>query len=118
MATEVDSIFQAGSELGINIGWVSGNGQTILRLQQDRNLVLYKNNSPAYQAPNAYASSQPAVWPARMLLPDIPGAFSGRCQGLRGAYQRAGCLPPVFRKACTATGQTPRRRAHPNHIGE
>ena len=118
MATEVDSIFQAGSELGINIGWVSGNGQTILRLQQDRNLVLYKNNSPAYQAPNAYASSQPAVWPARMLLPDIPGGLFGSLSRPAGGVATAGCLPPVFRKACMATGQTPRRRAHPNHIGE
>ncbi len=92
MATEVDSIFQAGSELGINIGWVSGNGQTILRLQRDRDLVLYKNNSRAYQAPNAYASSQPAVWPARILLPDIPGGLFGSLSRPAGAYQwRAAC---------------------------
>ena len=56
-----NSIFPAGSELDINIGWVSGNGQTILRLQQDRNLVLYKNNSPAYQAPNAYGNGNIAI---------------------------------------------------------
>jgi hypothetical protein len=61
MANEADSIFAAGSELGINIGWVSGNGQTILRLQQDRNLVLYKDNSPAYQAPNAWNNGNIAI---------------------------------------------------------
>jgi hypothetical protein len=44
-----DSIFPAGSELQVNIGWVSGNGRAILRLQQDRNLVLYKDNQPAFQ---------------------------------------------------------------------
>ena len=56
-----DSIFPAGSELEINIAWVSGNGQTILRLQQDRNLVLYKDNSPAYQAPNAWSKGNTAI---------------------------------------------------------
>jgi len=41
MAVETDSIFPAGSELEINIGWISGSGQTILRLQQDQNLGSY-----------------------------------------------------------------------------
>jgi hypothetical protein len=44
-----NSIFQSGSGLGLNIGWVSGNGRAILRLQQDRNLVLYKDSQPAFQ---------------------------------------------------------------------
>lgn len=55
------SIFQAGSELGLNIGWVSGNGRAILRLQQDRNLVLYKDNQPAFQAPNAFGNGNTAI---------------------------------------------------------
>ena len=56
-----DSIFPAESELELNIGWISGNGQTILRLQQDRNLVLYKDNNPAYQAPNAWSNGNIAI---------------------------------------------------------
>jgi hypothetical protein len=56
-----NSNFPAGSELDINIGWISGNGQTILRLQQDRNLVLYKSGSRAYQAPNAFGNGNTAI---------------------------------------------------------
>ena len=56
-----DSIFQVGSELGLNIGWISGNGRTRLQLQQDRNLVLYKDNQPAFQAPNAFGRGNTAV---------------------------------------------------------
>jgi hypothetical protein len=56
-----DSIFQARSELGLNIAWVSGNGRAILRLQQDRNLVLYKDNQPAFQAPNAFGNGNTAI---------------------------------------------------------
>jgi hypothetical protein len=56
-----DSIFPSGSELQVNIGWVSGNGRAILRLQQDRNLVLYKDNQPAFQAPNAFGNGSTAV---------------------------------------------------------
>jgi hypothetical protein len=60
-----DSIFQAGSELGLNIAWVSGNGRAILRLQQDRNLVLYKDTggsfSPVFQAPNAFGNGNTAI---------------------------------------------------------
>ncbi len=42
-----DSIFGAGSVLQINEGWISGSGRTVLRLQQDRNLVLYLDGNPA-----------------------------------------------------------------------
>ena len=49
-----DSIWPAGSVLSpLNVGWTSGNGRAILRLQEDRNLVLYKDNKPVYQAPHA-----------------------------------------------------------------
>ena len=62
-----NSIFPAGSELEINLGWISGNGQTILRLQQDQNLVLYANNSPAYEAPNAYGNGNPPSGRAKTI---------------------------------------------------
>ena len=57
-----DSIWQAGSVLQpLNVAWTSGNGEAILRLQEDRNLVLYKNNTAAYQAPNAFSRGNTAI---------------------------------------------------------
>ncbi len=56
-----DSIFLAGSELQLNEGWISGSGRTVLRLQQDRNLVLYKDGNPAYQAPDAFGNGNTAI---------------------------------------------------------
>ena len=101
MATEVDSIFQAGSELGINIGWVSGNGQTILRLQQDRNLVLYKNNSPIpgpqclrFVATRGLASkdvtSRYPRGPFRVVVKACGGRINGRaaCPRYSGKHAR------------------------------
>ena len=34
----------------LSVAWTSGNGRAILRLQEDRNLVLYKDNQAAFQA--------------------------------------------------------------------
>jgi hypothetical protein len=61
-----DSIFGAGSELQLNEAWVSPNGATFLRLQQDRNLVVYKVSTggsfPAvFQAPNAFGNGNTAI---------------------------------------------------------
>jgi len=90
MAVETDSIFPAGSELEINIGWISGNGQTILRLQQDRNLVLYKSNNPAYQAPNAYANGNTAIMQddGNFVLYDVNNqpVWASNTAGNPGAY--------------------------------
>jgi len=56
-----DSIFPAGSVLPLNVGWISGNGRTVLRLQQDRNLVLYRDNNPAFAASNAFGQGNTAI---------------------------------------------------------
>ena len=57
-----DSIWRAESILGpLNVGWTSGNGRAILRLQEDRNLVLYKDNQAAYTAPNAWSRGNIAI---------------------------------------------------------
>ena len=49
-----DSRWPAGSALHpLNVAWTSGNGRAVLRLQQDRNLVLYKDHKPVFTAPNA-----------------------------------------------------------------
>jgi hypothetical protein len=49
-----NSIWQAGSVLRPrNVAWTSGNGRAILRLQEDGNLVLYKDNRVVFTAPNA-----------------------------------------------------------------
>jgi hypothetical protein len=57
-----DSIWPAGSVLqSLNVAWTSGNGRAILRLQEDRNLVLYKDNQAAYQAPNAFGRGNTAI---------------------------------------------------------
>jgi hypothetical protein len=64
-AEMADSTWPAGSTLRpLNVGWTSGNGRAILRLQEDRNLVLYKDDEVAYAFPNAqgrgdYAIMQP-----------------------------------------------------------
>src|ERR1700760_4941931 len=43
-----DSIWPAGFVLQpLNVAWTSGTGRAILRLQEDRNLVLYKDNQAA-----------------------------------------------------------------------
>ena len=57
-----DSIWPAGPVLQpLNAAWTSGNGRAILRLQEDRNLVLYKDDKAAYQAPNAFARGNAAT---------------------------------------------------------
>jgi len=56
-----DAQFPAGSELGLNDAWTSGNGRTVLRLQEDRNLVLYKDGGAAWQAPNAFPHGDHAL---------------------------------------------------------
>ena len=57
-----NSIWEAWSVLQpLNVAWTSGNGRAILRLKEDRNLVLYKDNNPAFQAPNAFSRGNTAI---------------------------------------------------------
>jgi len=57
-----NNIWPAGSVLQpLNVAWTSGNGRAILRLQEDRNLVLYKDGKAVYQAPSAFARGNAAI---------------------------------------------------------
>lgn len=60
-ALRSDSRFYAPATLGKNQAWTSGNGRTVLRVQSDGNVVVYKNNRPAWQAPNVYPNADRLV---------------------------------------------------------
>jgi hypothetical protein len=60
-APQSDSHFYAPATLGKNQAWTSGNGRAILRVQSDGNVVLYKNNRAAWQAPNVYPNADRLV---------------------------------------------------------
>jgi hypothetical protein len=60
-ALRSDSRFSAPATLGKNQAWTSGNGRAILRVQSDGNVVLYKDNRPAWQAPNVYPNADRLV---------------------------------------------------------
>ena len=44
-----------------NMAWTSGNGRTVLRMQEDGNFVLYKDGKPAWQGDGAYPHGQYAI---------------------------------------------------------
>ena len=86
-----DSIWPAGSALQpLNVAWTSGNGRAILRLQEDRNLVLYKDNQAAYAAPNAWSRGNAAVMQddGNFVLYDQNGepVWASNTGGNPGAY--------------------------------
>ncbi|GGZ82889.1 hypothetical protein [Streptomyces subrutilus] len=60
-AQRSDSRFYAPATLGRNQAWTSGNGRTALRVQSDGNVVVYKDNRPAWQAPNVYPNADHLV---------------------------------------------------------
>ncbi|MFE7568792.1 hypothetical protein ACFU76_17815 [Streptomyces sp. NPDC057539] len=60
-ALRSDSHFYPTATLGKNQAWTSGNGRAILRVQSDGNVVLYKDNRAAWQAPNVYPNADRLV---------------------------------------------------------
>ena len=61
MGTGRDATFLAGSKLCVNQAWTSYDGRTVLRLQADRNLVLYRDGSAVWAAPGAWRRGDCAV---------------------------------------------------------
>ncbi|MFF9347094.1 hypothetical protein [Streptomyces sp. NPDC014734] len=56
-----DTLIYPRATLQKNQAWTSGNGRAILRVQEDGNFVLYKDNRPVWQAPGAYPNGDHAV---------------------------------------------------------
>ncbi|MDH6126399.1 hypothetical protein [Kitasatospora sp. GP82] len=56
-----DSHIYPPAQLCRNQAWTSGNGRTVLRVQEDGNFVLYKDGRPVWQAPGAYPNGNCAV---------------------------------------------------------
>ena len=86
-----DSIWRAESVLGpLNVAWTSGNGRAILRLQEDRNLVLYKDNKAVFHAPNAVGRGNSAKMQSdgNFVLYDQHNApvWASNTAGSPGAY--------------------------------
>lgn len=57
-----DAIIRPPATLLRNQAWASRNGRAILWLQEDGNLVLYKDGRPAWQAPSAFGHGASAVF--------------------------------------------------------
>ena len=61
-----NGILRPGAQLYQNYAWTSGNGSTILRLQEDGNLVVYEDCKPAWQAQGAWPNGYRAIMRAIM----------------------------------------------------
>ncbi|MGP4001754.1 hypothetical protein [Streptomyces sp. 8N706] len=83
-----DTFVYASSTLRRNQAWTSGNGRTVLRLQSDGNLVLYKDGRAAWQAPGAWPNGYRAVMQSdgNFVLYDV----NGRALWATGTYGRPG----------------------------
>ncbi|MFF2038925.1 hypothetical protein ACFVVX_00730 [Kitasatospora sp. NPDC058170] len=58
---QADSRFYPTSTIYKNQAWTSGNGRAVLRVQEDGNFVLYKDNRAAWQASGAWPNGDHAV---------------------------------------------------------
>ncbi|HZG06219.1 MAG TPA: hypothetical protein VE546_22050 [Streptomyces sp.] len=54
--------FPRGTTFCRNTALTSGNGRTLLRLQEDGNLVVYRDGRPVWQAPGAWSRGNCAVF--------------------------------------------------------
>ncbi|MFI9325993.1 hypothetical protein ACIGZJ_00435 [Kitasatospora sp. NPDC052868] len=61
MRPQADAHFYPTSTIHRNEAWTSGNGRAVLRVQEDGNFVLYKDNRAAWQAPGAWPNGDHAV---------------------------------------------------------
>ncbi len=57
-----DFIIWPRATLTKNHAWTSGNGRTVLRMQEDGNFVLYKDGRAAWQAKDVWPNGDTAVF--------------------------------------------------------
>jgi hypothetical protein len=57
-----DASFPKGTKICKNQALTSGNGRTVLRVQEDGNFVLYKDGRPVWQAKDAWPKGNCAVF--------------------------------------------------------
>ncbi|MFE7111857.1 hypothetical protein ACFU98_29085 [Streptomyces sp. NPDC057575] len=60
-AVRSDAHFYPPATLFRNQAWTSGNGRTVLRVQSDGNVVVYKDGRPVWQAPGVYPNADRLV---------------------------------------------------------
>ncbi|MEU7584341.1 hypothetical protein AB0B50_42940 [Streptomyces sp. NPDC041068] len=54
--------FQPRTAIRRNQAWTSGDGDTLLRLQEDGNFVVYRNGKAAWQAEGVYPNGDTAAF--------------------------------------------------------
>ncbi|GCD32875.1 lectin [Streptomyces chrestomyceticus JCM 4735] len=54
--------FRARTSIRRNQAWTSGDGNTLLRLQEDGNFVVYRQGKAAWQADNVYPNGDTAAF--------------------------------------------------------
>lgn len=56
-----NATFRPPSTIYRNMAWTSGDGNTLLRLQEDGNFVVYRNGKAAWQADGVYPYGEKAI---------------------------------------------------------
>ncbi|MFD7665039.1 hypothetical protein [Streptomyces sp. NPDC059788] len=54
--------FRARTVIRRNQAWTSGDGSTLVRLQEDGNFVVYRHDKAAWQADNVYPNGDTAAF--------------------------------------------------------